>query len=180
MLTSLWLPILLSGAALFFASFISWMVVQLHKKDWGKLPNEDTVMKSLREQNAPLGSYMFPYCDTPEQMKSEAHQKKYQEGPRGVLTLMNPVNMGQNLGLTLLYFMAVSGTLGYLASFALPAGAPFLNVFRFVGTAGLLAFLSAILQHAIWFRNRIAGHVVESVAYALITGLIFAACWPAA
>ena len=37
MLVSLWLPIVLSAVALFFASFLSWMVLQLHKQDWKKL-----------------------------------------------------------------------------------------------------------------------------------------------
>ena len=43
-LISLWLPILLCAIALFLASFLSWMVVQLHKNDWKKLSNEDAFM----------------------------------------------------------------------------------------------------------------------------------------
>ena len=41
MLLSLILPIGLSAVALFFASFLSWMVFQLHKMDWVKLAKED-------------------------------------------------------------------------------------------------------------------------------------------
>jgi hypothetical protein len=40
MLTSLLLPVLLSGVALFFASFLTWMVLQIHKQDWIKLDKE--------------------------------------------------------------------------------------------------------------------------------------------
>ncbi len=53
-------------------------------------------------------------------------------------------------------------------------------VFRFVATAGFMTFLAAIVQHAIWFHNRIVGHVIESIAYAAITGAIFGAMWPGA
>ena len=45
---SLILPIVISGVALFFASFLSWMVLQLHKQDWVKLAQEDKFMESAR------------------------------------------------------------------------------------------------------------------------------------
>jgi hypothetical protein len=40
------------------------------------------------------------------------------------------------------------------------------------------ALLSGIVQHSIWFRCRITGHVIESIAFAAILGCIFAALWP--
>ena len=123
---------------------------------------------------------MFPLAGSHEEMRTEAFQKKYAAGPRGLMTIMHPVNMGQNLGLTFLYFLAVSAALGYLASIAFNPGADFSTVFRFIFTAGLLTFLAAIVQHAIWFRPRIVGHVIESIGYAALTGLVFAAFWPAA
>jgi hypothetical protein len=73
----------------------------------------------------------------------------------------------------------VSFCIAYLATIALPPSATLMAVFRFVSTAGLLTFLSAIVQHAIWFHCRIVGHVIESVAYAAIMGVIFAGLWPA-
>ena len=39
--------------------------------------------------------------------------------------------------------------------------------------------LASMVQHAIWFRPRIVGHVIESVAYAAIIATIFASLWPA-
>ena len=88
--------------------------------------------------------------------------------------------MGRNLGLTFLYFLVISFCLGYIASLALEPGAAFRHVFRVVSTVGFLVFLGAIVQHAIWFRNRIVGHVIESILYAVIAGAIFGAMWPAA
>ena len=34
MLMRLVLPIIVSAVALFFASFLSWMVLPIHRKDW--------------------------------------------------------------------------------------------------------------------------------------------------
>lgn len=178
MLAELWLPILLSAVALFIASFVSWMVLQLHRNDWRKIEREDEFLEAIRGAGLPTGSYMFPYCGTSAEMRSEEFQRKYDAGPRGVMTVLPPTNMGVNLGLTFVYLLAVSFCLAYLATLALPRGATFMPVFRFVSTAGLLAFLAAIVPHAIWFRVRIVGHLIESIAYAAITGAIFAAMWP--
>jgi hypothetical protein len=88
------------------------------------------------------------------------------------------MTMGRNLALTFLYFFVVSVGLAYLSRLALPVGAEFMAVFRFVSTAALMTFLAAIVQHAIWFRCRIVGHVIESVLYAAIVAGVFASMWP--
>lgn len=178
MLLELALPIVLSAAAVFFASFLSWMVLQLHRADWGKVPREDELMQAVRQTGAGLGNFMFPYPDTPEEMKSEEFQRKIDVGPNGTLTIMPKVNMGRNLGLTFVYFLVVCFCLAYLAELALPRGTEFMTVFRFVSTAGLMTFLAAIVPHAIWFRIRIVGHVIESVIFAAIVGAIFGLMWP--
>lgn len=87
--------------------------------------------------------------------------------------------MGKNLGLTFVFFFVCNATFAYLASFALPPGSEFILVFRFVATIALLTFAASIVQHAIWFRARVVGHVIESIGYSLIAGAIFAALWPA-
>lgn len=172
-------PILISAVALFFASFLSWMVIQLHKQDWRKLPDEDRVMATLRETGVQPGSYMVPNCDSPAERSSASFQEKFQAGPVGVITIFPGINMGRNLGLTFVYFLVVSVCLAYLAQLGLPPGADFLKVFRFTSTAGFMTFLSGIVAHSIWFRCRIVGHVIESIAYAAIVGVIFGAMWPA-
>ncbi|MEX2560057.1 MAG: hypothetical protein WD403_09085, partial [Pirellulales bacterium] len=120
----------------------------------------------------------FPCAETPAEMKSEEHVKKWEAGPCGVITVFPNVNMGRNLGLQFLYLLVVSFFLAYLAALAIQPGADFMTVFRFVSTAAFMAFLAGIVQHAIWFHARIVGHVIESVAYAAIAGAIFAALWP--
>lgn len=177
MLMKVLAPTLVSAIVLFFASFLSWMVVMLHKKDWVKLDKEDDFIDAIRNLGVSPGSYMFPCFETPEEMKSEEATKKWKEGPVGVITVYDKVNMGRSLGLTFVYFAVCSFCLGYLATVAFPDGAETLQVFRLVATAGLMTFLAAIVQHAIWFQNRIVGHVIESIVYALIVGGIFAGFW---
>ena len=180
MLLSLAVPIIVSAVALFFASFLSWMVLQLHKNDWRKLEKEDEFLLAAGKCDIPVGSYMFPRANSPAEMQTEEFKKRFDAGPRGVMTILPKVNMGQNLALTFLYFLTVSFCIAYLASIVLPRGTGFfLVIFRFVSTAAFMMFLAAMVQHAIWFRTRIVGHVIESIAYAAITGLIFAALWPA-
>src|SRR6516225_2187778 len=171
--------IVVSAVVLFFASFLSWMVLQLHKTDWKKIAKEDELMATVKQCDLPVGSYMFPRCDNRAQMQTPEFQAKHAAGPRGVLTIMAPVNMGQNLGLTMLYFLAVSGGLAGLTSIAFPHGEHFHMIFGFVFLAAIMAFLAAMVQHAIWFRPRIVGHLIESVFYAALTGVIFALMWPA-
>lgn len=184
MLTSLILPMLLATVAIFFASFLSWMVLQLHRHDWRKLAKEDEFLQAVRGLDIAPGNYMFPGCDKPEDAKTEEHQKKWAAGPCGIVTFYGPVNMGanmgRNLGMTFLYFLVVNFCLAYLATQGVQRGADFMTVFRFVSTAGLMTFLAAIVPHSIWFGCRIVGHVIESIAFAAISGAIFAAMWPKA
>lgn len=175
---SLWLPILLSTIAIFFASFLSWMVFGLHEKDWAKIDGEDQLIDKVREMNIPEGSYMFPGSESNQEMDSPEYQEKYKAGPRGLIQVLPEANMGKNLAMTMLFFLVCNATFAYLAEFALEPGTDGLTVFRFVATIALLTFCASILQHAIWFKNRVVGHVIESIAYALIAGAIFAALWP--
>ena len=179
---TLWLPIVATTIALFFCSFLSWMVLELHAKDWQKLDDEDAFIDRVRESNIAQGNYMFPGAANNKEMQNEAYQTKYKNGPRGIMTVLPEANMGKNLGLTIVYFFVCSCTFGYLANFALKPGddpgADFVTIFRFVATIALLTFSASIVQHSIWFRNRITGHIIESIAYCLIAGVIFAALWP--
>ena len=115
MLMSLLLPVVLSAVALFFASFLSWMILQIHKQDWVKIEKEDEVIAALTAAEVPAGNYMIPSCVDMKDMQSEEYTKKWEEGPRGTLALFGKVSMGRNLGLTFVYFLVVSFCLAYLA-----------------------------------------------------------------
>jgi hypothetical protein len=177
---SLWLPILVSGVALFFASWVAWMLLPHHKSEWVGLPNEDAILRQLKADNIPPGQYCFPFAASPEACKDEAYTAKMQAGPRGTLTLWSaPPNMGVNMLCTLLFFVIANFVIGYLAGIALPPATEFLKVFQFVGTAGILTYGTANILNGIWFGRRMVADIADGIAYGLITGLIFAALWPA-
>jgi hypothetical protein len=178
-LASLWLPILVSGIALFFASWAAWMVLPHHKSDWVGLPNEETIMRQIKADNLPPGQYCFPYASSPEAMKSEAFKARMQAGPRGTLTLWKgPPNMGLNLVCTIVFFLAANAVIAYLAGMVIPPGNDRWFVFRFVGTAGVLTYGTANIMNGIWFGRKMVSDIVDGIAYGLITGAIFAFLWP--
>jgi hypothetical protein len=176
---SLWLPILVSGVALFFASWAAWMVLPHHKSEWQGLPNEDAVRDTLRNTNVPAGQYMFPFSRNPEDWKSEEFKQRRENGPTGTLTVWKtPPNMGVNMLCTLLFFVIANFVIGYLAGIALDPGESFMKVFRFVGTAGILTYGTANILNGIWFGRKMVGDIIDGIAYGLITGLMFAWLWP--
>ena len=77
------------------------------------------------------------------------------------------------------FFFVAAFVIAYLASLGLSRGASFLDVFRFVTTAGLLTHCAGQFPGVFWFRRRVAMDLLDGVAYAVATGLIFAALWPA-
>jgi hypothetical protein len=178
---ALWLPILLSGVALFFASWLAWMMLPHHKKEWTGLANEDAVMDAIRNAGVGAGQYVFPYAECSADMGSQAFKAKVQAGPNGSLVVWSrPCSMGKNMALTLLFFLVVSFTIAYLAAMVIPPIEDGWFVFRFVGTAGVLVYAPANILNGIWFGRKLLGDILDGIVYGLITGAIFAALWPAA
>ncbi len=180
MLISLLLPALLSAVAVFFCEFSVLDGVAIPQTGLGQTCRGRRSDVCFAQRLRPTGQLHVPGPNVPGDMNSPEFQAKYKAGPKGVLTVFGDVNMGRNLGLTFVLFLVVSVCLGYLAGLHIPPGAGFRPVFRFVSTAALLAYLTGILQHSIWFQCRVTGHILESLAYAAITGAIFGAMWPAA
>jgi hypothetical protein len=177
----LWLPIIVSGVAMFFASAAAWMVLPHHKPEWTGLPNEESFMSTLRGASVPPGQYMFPYCASPEDMKSDEMKQRMKDGPLGTLSVWpGPTNMGVNMICTVVFFVIVNFGIAYLASMAAPRGATFSHVFRFVGTAGILIYASAPILNGIWFRRKMLADIADGIAFGLIAGLIFGLLWPGA
>jgi hypothetical protein len=164
---------------LFFASFAAWMLLPHHKPEWKGVDKEDAFLQALRGAGVGPGQYMFPYSCKPEDWKSEEFKRRQQAGPTGTLIVWSrQPNMAVNMACTVVFFMVVSAVIAYLAGIAIPPGANFLTVFRFVGTAGILTYGTANILNGIWFGRKMVADIVDGVAYGLITGLIFAALWP--
>jgi hypothetical protein len=173
------LPILVSGIALFFASFAAWMLLPHHKPEWKGVEKEDALLQAMRSAGVGPGQYMFPYACKPEDWKSEEFKRRQEAGPTGTLIVWSrQPNMGVNMTCTVVFFTVVSAVIAYLAGIAIPPGADFLTVFRFVGTAGILTYGTANILNGIWFGRKMVADIVDGIAYGVITGLIFAALWP--
>jgi hypothetical protein len=180
-ITDLWLPTLLSAVAVFFASFLAWAVLPIHKDDYQQLPDENAFCDVLRRANLPPGNYAFPHHKCFKSHKDPEYTKRWMEGPTGTLSVWPRPNMGRNMVLTFMVYLVVSLLIAYIARNTLANGADFGRVFRITATAGILAYAFAFLPNAIWFshpRRATVANVVEGVVYGLMTGLLFAAMWP--
>ena len=182
-LTALWLLILISAVIVFFASFIMHMVLGYHKSDYRKLPDEDRVTDALRSAGVIRGpAYFFPYFSFKE-MKLASVIEKMKRGPVGLLTVLpsGPPAMGKNLVQWFLYCVVISFFAAYLSGRLLAPGTGFFQVFRVVGTVGLLGYGAAHAQESIWSgRSWVVTfkHLFDSVIYALLTAATFGCLWP--
>jgi hypothetical protein len=182
-LTSLWLPILASSAAVFVASSIVWMALPHHKTDWRKLQDDDAFLDAVRRQGLTGGMYMFPAC-RPEDLKDPEAQARFKKGPWGSVTLLSAApNMGRALSLWFVHLGVVSVFVAYVMGHALGAGEPFSHVFRLSSAMAWIAYAGGALPGAIWEGKPWSfawKAVADGLAYALVSGAVFASLWPEA
>jgi hypothetical protein len=183
-LLTLWLPILLSAAAVWIVSTIFGMPFLHHKNDFIGLPpqEEDAFLESVRKIGIKPGNYLFPDFRTREAMELEKVKKALEQGPVGHLSLWRPpLTMGGKLASTFVVYLVVTILIAYLASVTLPRPAEFGRVFQVVGTAGILAYCFSFIPSAVWFgayKRSIVASIIDGIALGVITGLIFAWRWP--
>jgi hypothetical protein len=180
---SLWLPILISSVLVFFASWLFHMLLPLHHKDFAQAPNEAAVQDALRGFNIPPGDYMIPCSGGPEGMKKPEFQERFAKGPVVVMTVFKPgsANMGSSLLQWFLYLLVVSGIAAYVAGRALPAGAPYLEVFRFAGCTAFVAYAIGLWQDSIWYKRKWSTTIkntIDGLIYGMLTAGVFGWLWP--
>jgi hypothetical protein len=180
---SLWLPVVVSAVAVWLASSIVHMVLKYHKADYKSLGNEAAAAEALK--GAAPGVYPVPYCADPSQMKDPAMQKRYQDGPVGLLTIIpnGPPNMGKYLGLWFVFCFLISFTAGYLARHLLQADSPALEIMRLTGALAFVGYGYGHIMDSIWkgqpWSNTVRG-LIDAAIYAIVTGLVFRYLWPGA
>jgi hypothetical protein len=182
-LGSLLLPILLSAVFVFVASSVIHMVLKYHASDYSRLPNEDAVRAALRAANAPPAQYIIPHASSMQEAQTPEMKQKFVEGPVGVLNLRQPrvPTMGAPLGQWFVFTLLVSVFVAYAAAHALPAGTPYLQVFRVVGTITWLAYAAGQIPAAIWMGKPWSvawKDVLDGLVYALVTAGTFGWLWP--
>lgn len=182
-LSALWMPIVLSGVAVFVVSSILHMALKYHRADYKNIPNEAEVLAGLAKAGLPPGSYHFPYCESMKEMGTPEGLEKLRRGPVGMLTLLPnaPMSMGKYLGGWFVYCLVVSFFLAYLSGRTLAFGIDYLIVFRFVGTAAFLAYGLGGVVNSIWmgvpWSNTLRA-TFDGLIYALITAGCFGWLWP--
>jgi len=146
------------------------------------VPSEDEVMEVLRKFQILPGDYVIPRAGGREAMKSPEYLEKVKRGPVAILTVMTGgFAMGRRLGQWFLYLIVIGIFSGYIAGRTLGPGAPYMTVFRFVGTVAFMGYGLALWQNSIWY-GRPWGTTfksnVDSLVYALLTAGTFGWLWP--
>lgn len=180
-LVDLWLPIALSAVLVFLASSVIHMALRWHSKDFKKLAAEDAVMDALRPFNLAPGDYAAPLPDSMAHMSSPEFKARQARGPSFVLTILTNSSMARNLVKWFLYSIVVGLFAAYVASLALPAGAPYMTVFRMTGTVAFAGYALALWQNWIWYSRGLGYTVrttIDGLLYALLTGGAFGWLWP--
>ena len=182
-IASLWLPILVSAVVVFVASFIMHVVLTYHRADVRGLPNEDRVLDALRGANLTPGIYFYPYSASVQEMRTPAMTEKFKQGPVGMVTALpaGPPTMPKHLAQWFVFSLVVGVFAAYVASRALGPGAPYLTVFRMVGTVAFLGYTGAEATNAIW-RGQPWGttlrNYLDGLVYGLLTAGVFGWLWP--
>lgn len=181
LLSSLWLPIVISAVVVFFASAIAWMALPHHRSDWSKLPDEESARSALK--GVAPGGYTVPHAATPDDRKTEAWQKKAKEGPLAFVSVIpaSSMNMGKSLGLWFTHCVVVSIFVAYVTGHAVGTGGEYLKVFQIAGTVAFLAYSAAHVPGAIWMGHewsRTVKDVIDGLVYGLLTAGVFGWLWP--
>ena len=182
-LTALWLPILLSAVLVFIASSIIHMFVPWHKNDYGRLPNEEQAMSTIRPLNLPPGDYLVPRPASAADMKSAEFVEKVRQGPNLILTVLanGPRSMGGPFVGWFVLLLAVGVFVAYLSGRAIPPGAPYMDVFRFAGVSAFLGYAAGLWPQSIWYHRAWSTTIkmtVDALIYALLTAGVFGWLWP--
>lgn len=177
---ALWRPILLSALFIFVLSNILWMALPFwHAKDYKKLPNEAEALKAL--EGAAGGQYVLPCVDW--KTATEEEKAACQKGPMGFLILRAPggFSFPGALAKYALYCVFMVAVCAYLSGLALKPGTHYTEVFRVVGTTGILAFAFGDIPHAIWY-GKPGGVVLKTMVDGILNGLLMAGTfgwlWP--
>lgn len=182
-LGALWLPILLAALFVFIVSSVIHMVLKYHNSDFRPLPNEDAVRAAIRSGNPAAGAYATPFCTDMKEMQSPEMQKKYAEGPVGLLYLRRPgpINMGPYLAQWFVFTLVVSLFVAYVTGAALGPGADYLAVFRIAGATAFLGYAAGHVPESIWMSKPWPAtwkNVFDGLVYGLVTAGVFGWLWP--
>jgi len=184
-LSALWLPMLLGAVFVFVVSSIIHMAPLWHKNDFPQMPDESRARAAIGALGVPPGDYMLPRCKTHAEMRTPEFMQKMTDGPVWIVTVRpnGVAGMGKPLLLWFVYILLVALFAGYIAATALPHGAHYLTVFRFVGTSAFMAFSLGLAHDSIWYARQWSTTIklmFDGLIYALVLAGTFGWLWPKA
>lgn len=182
-ISELWLAILIAGILCWVASALIHMLIKYHNADYKELPNEGDVSAVLKASSAAPALYTMPYCADMKAMGEEAMQKKFNDGPVAMVTIMpnGMPPMGKLLFQQILFFLFGALLIGYLSSISIVAGAEYMVVFRHVFVASFLCYGWAQIPYSIWMGqpwSNCIRYLIDALIYAVFTAGTFAWLWP--
>ena len=181
--SELWLAILLAGLLCWVASALVHMLIKYHNADYKPLSNEQEVSAALRAQSPLPALYSVPYCVDMKAMGEESMQKKFNDGPVAMVTVMpnGMPPMGTLLSQQLLFFVFGSLLIGYLATISIAGNADGMMVFRQVFIASFLTYGWGQIPYSIWMGqpwSNCLRYLIDALIYAGVTAGTFALLWP--
>jgi hypothetical protein len=181
-IASLWLPILIAAVIVFVASSVIHMAPLWHKSDYRGIPKEAEVVNALRPLGIPPGDYFVPWTEQ-RNMKSPEFREKMKQGPVALVSILpnGPVVMGKPLAQWFVYLLIVGTFTALLAAHTLPAGTPYLRVFKVVLACSFMGYALALLQNSIWLRRSWVVTLkgcFDGLIYAALTAGTFGWLWP--
>jgi hypothetical protein len=114
-------------------------------------------------------------------MSSPEFKTKQARGPSFTLTVVAGDSIGRNLAKWFVYCVVVAVFAAYVAALVVPAGAPYMTVFRIASTVSFVGYTLAVWQGWIWFSRSLSATIrttIDGLVYALLTGGAFAWLWP--
>jgi hypothetical protein len=92
-----------------------------------------------------------------------------------------PFNMGKSLGQWFVVSLVISLFAAYVASRTLAPGAPYLSVFRIVGTVAFIGYAGGLWQDSVWWNRKWSTtfkSTIDALIYGLLTAGAFGWLWP--
>ncbi|HEY1940249.1 MAG TPA: hypothetical protein VGJ33_20145 [Candidatus Angelobacter sp.] len=175
----------LGGIAFFLWSFVAHDVLPLGKAGIKEIPNEQTVLSSMKANMPEEGLYLLPGLGVPENATRaqqsaamEARMHKVETGPSGLLVYHPSLNfffgraLAVELGANILQVLLAVILLGQtnLASFAAR--------WRFLTIAGILAGISTNISYWNWYGfpgNYTMAYICTVAMGFVVAGLVAAA-----
>jgi len=182
-LSALIVPIVVAAVLVHLMSAVIHMVFQWHRTDFKRLPDEDSIRAALRKSLPAPGQYMFPFHTDMKEFKSPEYQKKFEEGPVGMLTVRpaGKYSMGKPLVQWFLACLLVSTFAAYVAGATLPPGTDYLKVFQVAGTVAFAGYGLGALSQSIWMGKSWSSttkDLLDALIYCGLTGGAMGWRWP--